>query len=121
MKGRALIDTKKAQQLPGILLRKKAIGDDRIQIKIKPYRCRQQQHHEAAVSQRPPQRMLVAAPARSPHAAPSACCPRRGRFLPWGGPAAKKSPPGLTSTCQHDSATCLTLRARSQDARKSGV
>src|SRR3546814_20215561 len=82
MKGRALIDTKKAQQLPGILLRKKALGDDRIQIKIKPYRCRQQQHHEAAVSQRPPQRMLVAAPAKSPHAAPSACCPRRGRFLP---------------------------------------
>src|SRR3546814_14730338 len=61
--------------------------------------------------------MLVAAPEKSPHAAPSACCPRRGRFLPWGGPAAKKSPHGLKSTCQHARATCLTLRARSQDAR----
>src|SRR3546814_14306761 len=70
-----------------------------------------------SVSQRPPQRMLVAAPEKSPHAAPSACCPRRGRFLPWGGPAAKKSPHGLKSTCQHARATCLTLRARSQDAR----
>src|SRR5690606_7684013 len=29
---------------------------------------------------------------KSPHAAPSACCPPRGCFLPWGGPAAKKNP-----------------------------
>src|SRR5690606_12990395 len=26
---------------------------------------------------------------KGPHAAPSACCPPRGRFLPWGGPTAK--------------------------------
>ncbi|MBV6304746.1 MFS transporter [Candidimonas humi] len=30
-----------------------------------------------------------------PHAAPSACFPPRGRFLPRGGPAAKKPRPGL--------------------------
>ncbi|OZI52847.1 hypothetical protein CAL25_08850, partial [Bordetella genomosp. 5] len=29
---------------------------------------------------------------KGPHAAPSACCPPRGRFLSWGGPATKKAP-----------------------------
>ncbi|TSH92794.1 hypothetical protein FOZ76_15435 [Verticiella sediminum] len=33
---------------------------------------------------------LAARSKKSLHAAPSACCPPRGRFLPWGGPAAKK-------------------------------
>uniref|UniRef100_UPI00333ECF9B PepSY domain-containing protein n=1 Tax=Castellaniella defragrans TaxID=75697 RepID=UPI00333ECF9B len=29
---------------------------------------------------------------KGPHAAPSACCPPRGLFLSWGGPATKKAP-----------------------------
>ncbi|OZI38777.1 hypothetical protein CEK29_19940 [Bordetella genomosp. 5] len=28
---------------------------------------------------------------KCPHAAPSACCPPRGRFLSWGGPRQKKT------------------------------
>src|SRR3546814_6951810 len=34
-----------------------------------------------------------------PHAAPLACCPPRGRFLPWGGPAAKRCPHAAPLAC----------------------
>src|SRR3546814_11767517 len=72
-----------------------------------------------SVSQRPPQRMLVAAPEKSPHAAPSACCPRRGRFLPWGGPARSEEHTSELQSLMRISYAVFCLKKKKKQTRHS--
>ncbi|OZI51766.1 hypothetical protein CAL25_09545 [Bordetella genomosp. 5] len=54
---------------------------------------------------------------KGPHAAPSACCPPRGRFLSWGGPATKKAPTlRLRLAAPRGGAFCLGAARRQKKA-----
>ncbi|AYR21560.1 hypothetical protein D6I95_15095 [Alcaligenes faecalis] len=57
---------------------------------------------------------------KSPHAAPSACCPPRGSFLPWGGPAAKKAPTLRLRLALH-LAACMPLGFARHTAVRNGL
>src|SRR5690606_22353335 len=56
---------------------------------------------------------------KCPHAAPSACCPPGGRFLPWGGPAAKKGMHGHVK--KHDYHIAMSSRTRIFGARQNNL
>ena len=55
LEGNALVGLNVAHDAAGILLREKALGDDRVEIDVEPHRRRQHQHHQPTVRQRPVQ------------------------------------------------------------------